>query len=70
MNTKPTNPQEPAPAVDESPYGPLPAYSASGRPATRADRIAFQVWIIMFLFIIVFTLVNYLLGWLIPPAPR
>ena len=35
---------------------PLPQYSASGRPNTRADRIAFQVWVIMFLLVIVFTL--------------
>jgi hypothetical protein len=42
------------------PYPPLPQFSASGRPNTRAERIAFQVWIIMFLLVIMFTLINYL----------
>lgn len=53
------NPQpQPQNASNES----LPRYSASGRPNTRAERIAFQVWIIMFLLVIVFTLINYLIG--------
>ena len=37
--------------------------SASGRPNTRTDRVAFQVWVIMFLLVIVFTLIMYLVGW-------
>ena len=41
---------------------PLPRYTASGRPNTRGERIAFQVWVIMFLLAIVFTLINYLIG--------
>lgn len=41
---------------------PLPRYSASERPATRGDRVAFQIWIILFLLVIVFTLINYLLS--------
>ncbi len=56
--TPPTPPPEPS-------YPPLPQYSASGRPNTRADRIAFQIWVIMFLLVIVFTLINYLAGWLL-----
>jgi hypothetical protein len=48
----------------ESPYPPVPQFSASGRPSTRADRIAFQVWVIMFLLVIVFTLIMYLVGWI------
>lgn len=35
-------------------------YSASERPNTRGERIAFQLWIIMFLLMIMFTLINYL----------
>ena len=44
-------------------YPPLPQFSASGRPNTRSERIAFQVWVIMFLLVIVFTLINYLVVW-------
>lgn len=40
----------------------LPRYSASGRPNTRGERIAFQIWILMFLLVIIFTLINYLIG--------
>jgi hypothetical protein len=51
------------PNVDAEPAKePLPRYSASGRPNTRGERIAFQIWIIMFLVVIVFTLINYLIG--------
>lgn len=57
------NASTPAP-TPENPYPPLPQYTASGRPNTRADRIAFQIWIIMFLLVIVFTLINYLIGWI------
>ena len=52
----PTPTQEPA-------YPPAPQYSASGRPNTRSERIGFQVWIVMFLLVILFTLINYLIGW-------
>lgn len=49
----------------ESPINPSPApvieHSASERPATRGDRIAFQVWMIMFLGVIAFTLIQYIL---------
>jgi hypothetical protein len=48
--------------VPEPAYPPLPQFSASGRPNTRADRFAFQLWIIMFLLVIVFTLIMYLVG--------
>lgn len=51
-------------ALPEAAYPPLPQFSASERPNTRTDRIAFQVWIIMFLLVIVFTLINYLIGWI------
>lgn len=53
----------PPPAAD-NPYPPVPEYTASGRPNTRAERITFQIWIIMFLLVIVFTLINYLVGWI------
>jgi hypothetical protein len=42
----------------------VPQFSASGRPNTRLDRVAFQVWVIMFLLVIVFTLIMYLVGWI------
>jgi hypothetical protein len=51
-------------AAPENPYPPVPQYSASGRPNTRAERITFQVWVIMFLLVIVFTLINYLVAWI------
>ena len=51
------------PALEPA-YPPVPQFSASGRPSTRADRIAFQVWVIMFLLVIVFTLIMYLVGWI------
>jgi len=53
------NPPTPEPA-----YSPVPQFSASGRPNTRLDRIAFQVWVIMFLLVIVVTLIMYLVGWI------
>jgi hypothetical protein len=55
------NPPAPSP---EAAYPPVPQYSASGRPNTRSERIAFQVWVIMFLLVIVFTLINYLVAWI------
>ncbi len=53
-------PQTPPP---EPVQPPLVEYSASGRPNTRADRVAFQVWVIMFLLVIAVTLLSYLAGW-------
>lgn len=55
--TAPQTPPEPG-------YPPLPQFSASGRPNTRWERVAFQVWIVMFLVVIAFTLMNYLIGWI------
>ena len=48
------------PVSEQEPYPPLPQFSASGRPNTRAERVTFQIWIIMFLLVIMFTLINYL----------
>lgn len=56
----PLNPPAPEPV-----YPPVPQYSASGRPSTRSERIAFQVWVIMFLLVLVFTLLNYLAMWIL-----
>lgn len=54
---------QPAQNANAEPAAPtLPRYSASERPNTRGERIAFQIWIIMFLLVIVFTLINYLIG--------
>ena len=55
-------PHPPQNTVPEYVDPPLPRYSASGRPDNRGDRIAFQIWVIMFLLVIVFTLLNYLIG--------
>jgi hypothetical protein len=54
----------PHPVAPEAPQPTFPEYSASGRPNTRAERITFQIWIILFLLVIVFTLINYLVGWI------
>lgn len=54
----------PATTDAESAYPPLPQFSASARPNTRSERLAFQVWVIMFLLVIVFTLINYLVVWI------
>jgi hypothetical protein len=43
---------------------PVPQYSASERPVTKGDRIAFQVWIIFFLLTIAFTLLQFIVTWL------
>jgi hypothetical protein len=40
---------------------PVIEHSASERPVTRGDRIAFQVWMILFLGVIAFTLLQYIL---------
>ena len=39
---------------------PVPRYSASGQPVTRAYRIAFQVWVTCVLLTVVITLSLYL----------
>ena len=58
------HPAVPPPVPTPEPaYPPIPQFTASGRPNTRSERIAFQVWVIMFLLVIAFTLVNYLIGW-------
>lgn len=57
-----TTPQ-PAPQVQEVETS-LPKYSASEKPVTRGDRIAFQVWVIFFLLSIACTLVQFLAAWL------
>lgn len=51
-----TNPTTATPV----PADPLPKYTASGAPVTRAYRIAFQVWVVCFLLTIVATLIFYL----------
>ena len=56
----PQSPTNNPPLEPEHSYPPVPQFSASGRPNTRADRISFQLWIIMFLVVIMFTLINYL----------
>jgi hypothetical protein len=43
---------------------PVPEYSASERPVTKGDRIAFQVWVIFFLLTIAFTLLQFIATWL------
>ena len=37
-----------------------PRYTASGRPVTRGERRAFQIWVIFFLLTLVATLIMYL----------
>lgn len=49
------------PATDDRVNDLLPRYDASGTPVTRMMRWAFQVWVIVFLFTLVFTLVVYLI---------
>jgi hypothetical protein len=53
------------PPYETAELPPLPQYTASERPVMRGDRIAFQVWVIMFLATIAFTLIQYILNWLI-----
>jgi hypothetical protein len=57
-----TTPQSTPSANVEPAAQPIPRYTASGRPNTRSERIAFQIWVILFLLVIVFTLINYLIG--------
>ena len=47
--------------ADDPINDPLPRYSASEAPVTRMTRIAFQVWVICFLIMLVFTLMIYLI---------
>jgi hypothetical protein len=54
-----------APQQPSAELPPLAQYSASERPVTTGDRIAFQVWVIFFLLTIAFTLVQFLLNWLL-----
>ena len=55
----------PVDTVDHSQPEDLLEGTASGLPATRADRLAFTVWIVMFLLLIGFTLVTYLINWFV-----
>ncbi len=48
------------PPADDPVNDPLPRYTASGGPVTPMMRLAFRVWVILFLFILVFTLIIYL----------
>jgi hypothetical protein len=52
--------QLPSPFSPDPIPDPLPKYSASGRPVTWAERFAFNLWILMFLFVLVITLIFYL----------
>jgi len=56
-------PQTPPPPPPEPANPPFAQYSASGRPNTRGERIAFQVWVVMFLLVVAVTLMSYLIGW-------
>jgi hypothetical protein len=57
--TNPANP--PTPTNTPAPQNEqVPAYSASERPVTRADRIAFQVWMVVVLLTVVIALVLFL----------
>ena len=59
--TPPTTQSANGPAASGDPANSsLCKHSASERPNTRGERIAFQLWIIMFLLVIMFTLINYL----------
>jgi hypothetical protein len=52
-------PADAAPAA-EQPADTVPAYTASGRPVTRGERIAFQLWIVCTLLTLVVTLLFFL----------
>ena len=62
MATNPANTPTPAntPATPTPEGEQIPAYSASGRPVTRADRIAFQIWLLIVLLTVVIALVLFL----------
>jgi hypothetical protein len=54
--------ESPSPTVAEpTPADQVPAYSASERPVTRGERIAFQLWIVCTLLTLVGTLLFYLI---------
>ncbi len=56
-------PQEnPSPAgAEPTPADQVPAYSASERPVTRGERVAFQLWVVCTLLTLVGTLTFYLI---------
>ncbi|HVK12567.1 MAG TPA: hypothetical protein VM597_27710 [Gemmataceae bacterium] len=60
------NRPRPAPAeaaadpTAEQPADTVPAYTASGRPVTRAERFVFQLWIVCALLTLVVTLLFFL----------
>ena len=47
--------------VDQPPADQVPAHTASGRPVTRGERFAFQVWILGVLLTLVVTLLFFLI---------
>lgn len=56
-----TNEPVPTPAIDDT----VPRYSASEHPVTRGYRIAFQVWVLAALLVVVVSLILYLVDKLI-----
>jgi hypothetical protein len=55
-----TTHSQPTPPADVPPDQ-VPAYTASGRPVTRGERVAFQIWVVCVLFTLVVTLVLFLI---------
>jgi hypothetical protein len=54
----------PPPAQNPEPvFPPVPRYAASSWPNSRLMRFTFQLWVIMFLLVIVVTLITYLVAW-------
>lgn len=51
------NTQQP---TDEQVFEDIPKFTASGGPVTKLMRWAFQMWVVCFLFMLVFTLLVYL----------
>jgi hypothetical protein len=61
---RPRPAESPAPPVAEPQQPPadqVPEHSASGRPVTRGERIAFQLWIVCVLLTLVVTLIFFLI---------
>jgi hypothetical protein len=59
---RPSPQESPSPtATEPPPADQVPAYSASERPVTRGERIAFQLWIVCTLLTLVGTLLFYLI---------
>lgn len=56
MAIQPQHPPTPEPPSDL-----VPAHTASGRPVTRGERIAFQVWVVCVLLTLVITLGLFLI---------